>query len=139
MEVLEFAPAPPHRRTGAQHPSPGALSCLDEHDRTLASVGTDADDGAAAGWSRGKLLRSLAQNTGAGRAEGMTQRHAAAVRIHALARESAERRLDTGLEPQEVRILQGLDVRQHLRGERLVDFPEIDFGVAQTMAREQSG
>src|ERR1700677_2565575 len=69
----------------------------------------------------------------------MSERNAAAVRIHPLAREAAERMLDAGLVADEILVLQSFDMAEHLRRKCLVNFPERDVVVFQAMSCQETG
>src|SRR3546814_5568681 len=68
----------------------------------------------------------------------MAERDAAAVRIDALVGKTAQFRRDAGLVAQKIFVLHRLDVEQHLRRERLVQFPQRNVFVFQADAREQA-
>src|SRR5207249_102579 len=59
------------------------------------------------------------------------------LRIHAPAREAPERGVDTGLVTHEVGAFERLDVEEDLGGERLVDLPQGDVGVTQSVAGQK--
>ena len=80
---------------------------------------------------RGEFLDRLADDARAGGAERMAERRAAAVGVHALAREGAEIARHPGAVAQEGRILQRLQVEGDLRREGFVDLPEMDVVVAR--------
>src|SRR4029077_14305992 len=92
--------------------------------RAQAAVGTNADDGAAIFRNGGKLLDGLAQDARTGGGEGMAGPTAAAVRVHPSARKAPERVLDAGLVADKIFVLEPLDVAQHLRRKRFVNFPQ---------------
>src|SRR5579863_423714 len=114
-----------------------AGSALEQRDRAETAIGTDADNGAAARRHSGELLERLAENAGAGRREWMTKRDAAAVRVHPRPRKAAEIMLDAGLGADEVLVFESLDVAEHLRRKRLVDFPQRDVVVFEAVPRQQ--
>ena len=87
---------------------------------------------------RGEFLHCLAENACAGGAERVTEGNASAVRIDALARERAELRIDADLVAQERPVLQGLEVEEGLRGERFMNFPQLDVLIGQPLPRQQS-
>src|SRR4030095_396208 len=77
------APYPPLRR-------------LQQRDCALAAVRADADDAALSGRALRNLLHRLTQYPRDRCAERMSERDAAAVRIHTLAGERSETRIDAG-------------------------------------------
>src|SRR5215831_4924470 len=110
---------------------------LQERDRSLSAVGTDADDAALSVWTSRQFLHRLAQYPRARRAERVTECDAAAIRIHPLPREGSQRCIDPDLAAQEVRTFEGLDVEEELGGKGLVNFPQIDFGIGESVPRKQ--
>src|SRR4029453_15286463 len=114
------------------------LRRLQQRDCALTAVRADADDAALSGRALRNLLYRLAQYPRAGRAERMSERDAAAVRIHTLARERSEVRIDAGLVADKGRIFERLDVEQHLSRECFVNLPEIDVAVREAAAREEA-
>ena len=86
---------------------------------------------------RSEFLDGLTENARTGRRERMPQRNAAAIRVHAVEREAAERMLDAGLLAHELLVLQRLDVTRDLRRERLVDFPQRNVVEREPMPRQQ--
>src|ERR1700684_4411710 len=109
-------------------------SLLKQSHRALSVIGANADDGALPGSHGRQLLHRLAQDAGTGSTKWMAERHAAAVRVHALAREGAERTCHAGLVADEFRALQRLDVGENLRRESLVNFPQVNVGIGQRIA-----
>jgi hypothetical protein len=73
-----------------------------------------------------------------GGAEGMPDRDAAAVRVEPFPWELAEAAVDPRLVAQEGFVLDRRHVAQNLRGEGLVDLPQIDRIEREAVAREQA-
>src|SRR6185437_17041196 len=102
--------------------------------RALSSVGANADNGALTRGHGRQLFYRLTQDARACCAEGMAERDAASVRVQPFARKGAERGGHTGLVADEFLAFQRLDVRKHLRGKSLVDFPEMDIRIAERIS-----
>src|SRR5271169_5872320 len=92
-------------------------------DRTLPTVGADADDSALTGWHGRQLLHGLAQDACARCAKWMAERHAPAVRVHAVARESTEVTCHMGLVADKFGTFERFDVSENLRRKGLVNLP----------------
>src|SRR5262249_36780649 len=115
----------------------GHSSMLEQGDRAESAVGADADDRAATFRHRRKLLDGLTQDARSRGGEGMPERHAAAVRVHPIARKAAKDLLNPGFLADEVFVLERLDVAEPLRGERLVNFPKRDVVEPQSASCQQ--
>src|SRR5450755_2018863 len=86
------------------------LRRLQQDNAALAAVGADADNRARSRWSARKLFHRLTQDSRSRRAKRVTQRNAAAVRIHSFSREGAEVHCDACFLTQELRAFECLDV-----------------------------
>jgi hypothetical protein len=89
----------------------------------LPPVGANADDGALTGWHGRQLLHGLTQDARARCAKWMAERHAAAVRVHAVARESSEVTGHTGLVADEFGAFERFDMSENLSRESFMNFP----------------
>src|SRR6516225_8202078 len=113
------------------------LSIFQQRYSTQAPVGANTDDCARAFRLDCKFLYGLTQNTRASRREGMTECHAAAVRVHPIAGKTSERVLDPCLVPNKVFVFETFDVTKHLGRECLVNFPQCDVIKGQIVACEK--
>ena len=80
----------------------------------------------------------MAKVARAGRPEGMSDGYRTAIGVDPSPIELAHGGLDAGLFAYPIRISDGRNVGQHLRGERFVDLPQSDVGEAEAMPREQA-
>jgi len=94
----------------------GSVSRLQEHDPTLTPVGADADDPVPLRSAVRQFFYGLTQDSRPRCTKRVTERDAAAVRIHSLAWEGAQGGFDTGLAAHEVHALERFDVEENVGG-----------------------
>jgi hypothetical protein len=89
----------------------------------LPAVGADADDSALTGRHGRQLLHGLTQDARARCAKWMAERHTAAVRVHAVAREGSEVTRYMDLAVDEFGAFERLDMSGNLSREGFMNFP----------------
>ena len=109
------------------------LGPFEQNDDTLAAIGAHADNRATTGAHCEKLFDTLAEISSPGSSKRVTNGDGATIWIDATPRKWAEVSSDARFTRNPIVVLEGSDIRKHLRSKSLVDFPEVNVFITQAV------